>query len=218
MVVLLTSTATFLSLCLLVTDGCCTSQELCSVAINQAVHWAEAATWSLLSYGTKLQAQIAEEGRRSLNNCICNWFITFAGGTVLFISTASVFQDNLEKLVPDYETIPGFATATNDRDGCGCCSLEYVPKSLKRHLCHRYGLWLLEERAGQEIYPWNERAKEQEQNDAKEKQVPWTISVTLCKWQSRWLVPSPVAVWPNTFIESPWSPRRGCIRWPPWLW
>ena len=42
-------------------------------------------------------------------------------------------------------------------------------------------------------------------------------SLWLCKW-SHWLMPSPVAVWPNTFIESPWSPRRGCIRWPPWLW
>ena len=44
-----------------------------------------------------------------------------------------------------------------------------------------------------------------EKNDTEEKEVPRTICLclSLCKWPSRnWLVPRPVAVWANAFVET----------------
>ena len=54
---------------LIVTAGCCSSQKLCSIAVDQAVHWSKAASWSLLSHSSKLQAQITEEGIALPSTC-----------------------------------------------------------------------------------------------------------------------------------------------------
>ena len=92
-----------------------------------------------------------------------------------------------------------------------CCSLAYVPKSLERHLCQWDRLWLLEDRAGQDRYPWNERILVQEQKkNTEEKQIPPTISMSLCKWSSQIHYHVTKCIhWKSG------SPQRGCIRWPP---
>ena len=79
-----------------------------------------------------------------------------------------------------------------------CCSLAYVPKSLERHLCQWDRLWLLEDRAGQDRYPWNERILVQEQKK--------TPKRSRFRRQSPCLSVSgrvkSITMWPNAFTES----------------
>jgi len=69
-------TTSFLCVLCSVADGCCSPQELCSAAADQAVYWAKAAARSLLSYSSKLPAQVTQEVEYLVHNNL-SYVVTF---------------------------------------------------------------------------------------------------------------------------------------------
>ena len=56
--------------------------------------------------------------------------------------------------------------------------------------------------------PKNIAAREK---DTREKQVSRTVSVSLCKWRSCWLVQSAISMWPNAFIKSRYCHKEAAL-------